>query len=321
LRYTRYWHGYNVVVAFGLRGMELRTLRQVLSSAVWVAIGMLVLAALQTGSRARRTGCILAFAAATVWAVPYFAPGLTEGPGDALLLLALAAIAAWPRMTASLGTIVPYAAGFGSTVVFFEMLTGQLPIAIAWLAAMTLAAGRDEGRTGGVAAPTIALAAVTAFGVAAAATVIAKQIMAVVLAEPQAGADFLGQLGFYMGVPESEATRPGILRPFAHLVRQSHRLTFGKVLAGYGLVAAMGLAWLAAAMRGWRERHSEHGRDVLILISAALVPVAWVFLLPRHTFIHAGFMVRMLVVPISLAPLALCWPRAQGAMAKSPIDA
>jgi hypothetical protein len=62
------------------------------------------------------------------------------------------------------------------------------------------------------------------------------------------------------------------------------------------------------AIRGWRRRHSDYGRDVLILVSAALVPAAWVFLMPRHTHIHAGFMVRMLVVPISLAPLALCWP-------------
>jgi hypothetical protein len=317
LRYARYWHGYNVLVGFALHGMELRTLRRVFSSAVWVAIGILGLAACRTGSRVRRTGFIIALAAATVWAVPYFAPGLTEGPGDALLLLGLAAIAAYPRMTIRLGTIVPYAAGFGAIVVFFEMLTGQLPTAIAWLAALTLAVGRDEERPGGVAAPTIALAAVTAFVLAAAVTVIAKQIMAVVLAEPRAGADFLAHLGLYMGMPESEPNRPGILRPFAQLVRRSHMLTFGNTSAGYGLVAATALAWLAAAMRGWRDRHSEHGRDMLILISAAFVPVAWVFLLPNHTYLHATFMVRMLVVPISLAPLALCWPPLQGAGGRS----
>ena len=311
-RYVRYWHGYNAVAAFALRGMELRSLRRMLSGAVWVAIGILALAACRSGTRVRRTGLIIALTAATVWAVPYFAPGLTEGPGDALLLLALAAIAAWPRMAVGFGTIVPYAAGFGATVVFFEMLTGQLPIAIAWLAALTLAAGRDEGRLGNVAAPTVTLAAVTAFGLAAAATVVAKQIMAALLAEPQAGEAFLTQLGFYMGVPESEGNWPGILLPFARLMQQSKMLTFGKTLAGYVLVAATGLIWLAAAIRGWCERYSERGRDVLILVSAALIPVAWVFLLPRHTYIHATFMVRMLVVPISLAPLALCWPPAHG---------
>lgn len=96
--------------------------------------------------------------------------------------------------------------------------------------------------------------------------------------------------------------------PFAQLVWWSSVLTLANKLAGYGLVAAAALAWLAAVIRGWRQRHSEHGRDVLILVSTALVPGAWVLLRPRHTDIHAGMMVRMLGVPISLAPLALCWP-------------
>jgi hypothetical protein len=307
-RYARYWHGYNVVAAFGLRVMELRDLRRVLSGAVWFAIAVLALAARRSGPRTRRTGLIIALTTATVWAVPYFAPNFTFGPGDALLLLALAGIAAWPRMTVGLGTIVPYAAGFGATVVFFEMLTAQLPVAIAWLAAMVLATGRDAGRAGDVAAPMVTLAAVTAFGLGAAVTVITKQIMAVLIAEPRAGAVFLSNLSLYMSVPESHGNWPGILIPFARLVRHSKMLTFGNTLVGYGLVAAAGLAWLAAAIRGWYGRDSEHGRDVLILVSAALVPVAWVFLLPNHTAMHAAFMVRMLVVPISLAPLALCWP-------------
>ena len=273
---------------------------------------MLALVACRSGPRTRRTGLIIALAAATVWAVPYFAPGFTHGPGDAFLLLALTAIAAWPRMTVGLGTIVPYAAGFGATVVFFEMLTAQLPIAIAWLAAMVLAAGRDEGRPGDVVAPTVTLAAVTAFGLAAIATVITKQIIAVLIAEPQAGVVFLAHLSTYMGVPESQRNWPGILLPFIRLVQQSKMFTFGNTLVGYSLVAAGGLASLAAAIRGWYKRDNEHGRDVLILVSAALVPVAWVFLLPSHTAIHAVFMVRMLIVPISVAPLALCWPPAQG---------
>jgi hypothetical protein len=319
IRYSRYWHGYNAVAAFALRHMELKHLRRALSGAVWLAIGMLAVASLRSGPRVRRTGLVIALVAATVWAVPYFGQGLATGPGDALLLLALAAIAAWPRIAVSLDTIVPYAAGFGAIVVFLEMLTGQLPIAVAWLAALTLAAARDESRPGAVGAPTVAVAAVTAFGLGAVATVATKLILAGVLAEPQAGADFATRLGLYMSVPdygsysprwmiESLANLPGILLPFARLALKSSTLTFGNSRAGYGLVAAIALSWLAAAILGWRVRHSERGRDMLILVGAALVPAAWVCLLPSHTYIHATFMVRILVVPISLAPLALCWP-------------
>lgn len=116
LRYTRYWHGYNVIAALALRRMDLRDLRRMLSDAGWMAIAVLAFVAFRSGPHARRTGLAIALTAATVWGVPYFAPGLTQGPGDALLLLALAAIAVWPRMTVSLATIVPYAAAFGAVV-------------------------------------------------------------------------------------------------------------------------------------------------------------------------------------------------------------
>ncbi|MGE5276674.1 MAG: hypothetical protein ACM3SU_06750 [Acidobacteriota bacterium] len=321
IRYSRYWHGYNVIVAFALRHMELRDLRRLLTSGVWLSIGLLALAAWRSGPRVRRTGLIIAAVASTVWAVPYFAPGLTQGPGDALLFLALAAIAARPKMAADAGRIVPYAAGFGALVVFLEMLTGKLPTAIALLAAITLAAARDENGpvVGGWPARGLALLAVTGFVLGAAATVVAKLLLAGTLVEPQASANFVARLSEYIGMPyyysrwlgPLERHLPAILYPFARMARQSHMLTYGHSRAGFGLVAATGLAWLAAAVRGWRARHSEHGRDVLFLVGAAMVPAVWVLLLPLHAYIHAPFMVRMLIVPATLGPLALCWPRAR----------
>jgi hypothetical protein len=318
-RYSRYWHGYNVIVAFALRHVELRDLRRVLSAGVWLSIGLMTLAAWRSGPRVRRAGLIIAVVAATVWGVPYFAPGLTQGPGDSLLLLALAAIAVRPRMAADPGRIVPYAAGFGAATVFLEMLTGKLPTAIALLAAITLAAARDEGvpAAGGVPPRGLALLAVAGFVFGAGATVIAKLLLAGTLVEPEASSNFLARLSEYIGMPyyysrwlgRFERHLPAILYPFARMARQSHMLTYGHSRAGFGLVAATGLAWLAAAVRGWRSRKSDHGRDVLFLVGAALVPAAWVLLLPLHAYIHAPFMVRMLLVPASLAPLALCWPR------------
>ncbi|MEP6995887.1 MAG: hypothetical protein ABI968_15290, partial [Acidobacteriota bacterium] len=194
MRYARYWHGYNALAAMALRRLELREFRRLLSAAVWGAIGALTLAAAyRSGRHVRRTGLAIAFAAATVWAVPYFARGLSQGPGDALLLLGLAAVAIWPRLTARLDTVVTFAACFGAAVVFLEMFTGQLPTALAWLAAMVLAASRNEKREGGLAAHTATLAAVTAFVLAAAATVALKQVMAL-LATSETTEAFRGHL-------------------------------------------------------------------------------------------------------------------------------
>lgn len=320
LRYSRYWHGYNVVAALGLRFLELRNLRRVLVGLVWISIAVLAAASIRSGLCVRRTGLSVALAAATVWGVPYLAPGLTQGPGDALLLLALAPIAARPRMATDLGRIVPYAAGFGAAVVFFEMLTGQLPIAVAWLAAMTLAAARDEARPSRPAPARIVLAAIVAFGVGAIATVGVKIALATALVAPQADSDFASRLGLYTRIPDWAsyspswvsgplARLPGILLPFARLVLKTNMLAFGSVRAGYGLVATAAIAWLAAVALGLRSWRSPGGQDRLVLAAAALVPAAWVCLLPSHTYIHATFMVRILVVPISLAPLALFWPR------------
>jgi hypothetical protein len=227
-----------------------------------------------------------------------------------VLLLALAGIAAWPRLTTSLSAFMPYAAGFGAIVVFFEMLTGQLPVAAAWMMTLTLAVGRDTGQLPGKRILVVALGGMAAFGFGAVVTVIAKQLLALALVETNVGEQFLSHLHFYMGVPASEEGWPGILVPLGRLVRKSNVLTYGNKSASYVLIAAAALTWIAVAIRGWQQRHSQYGLDVVILITAALIPVVWVFLLPRHTYIHAAFMVRMLVVPISLAPIAFFWPHA-----------
>ncbi len=322
MRYSRYWHGYNVVAATGLRHLELRQLRRVLSAAVWLGVGALAVASARSGRRVRCAGLVIAAVAATLWGIPWFAPGLTQGPGDAFLLFALATIAFRPEIATDPKTLVPFAAAFGAAVVFFEMLTGQLPIAIAWLAALTLAAARDEARPGGLRAPAAVLAAVVAFGLGALATVAAKLIFASVLAAPEATSDFASRLAMYRKVPEYAdygahwvpsklSNLPGIVLPFARLALKSSMLTYGSSRVGYVLLALAALAGITAAVLGWRARREERAQDRLLLVAAALVPAVWVCLLPTHTYIHATFMVRILVVPLSLAPLALFWPRAR----------
>jgi hypothetical protein len=311
MRYARYWHGYNPVAASVLRFFDLRVLRRALSAVVWLAIGILAVAAFRSGRRVRRAGLAVAATAAAFWAVPYFAPGLTQGPGDALLLLALVPLAVWPRIAMKPDTIGPYAAAFGATVVFFEMFTGQIPTGAVWLAAMTLAARRDRGPQDG-STTALVLAAVAAYGLGAAGTVILKQGLAIVVADVPAGGPFVGHLREYMQIPASQGRWPGILLPFLSLVKNARTLTYGSRLAGYGLVAANALAWIAAAALGWRSRHTERGRDVLTLVVASLIPVAWTLLFLNHTYVHAWFMVRMLVGPIALSALALSWSVGDG---------
>ena len=47
---------------------------------------------------------------------------------------------------------------------------------------------------------------------------------------------------------------------------------------------------------------------MIFLCAIGLLPALWVLVVPTHTLIHASFMVRMTVVPISMAAAALLWP-------------
>lgn len=321
-RYTRYWHGYRVPAAAGFTVSGLRELRRGLTAAVWTAILLLAFAAgLRGRGRTRQAGLLFAGAAATIWAVPYFAPGITHGPGDAFLLVGLAAVVAWPGRPMRLHTLVPLAAGFGAGVAFFEMLTGQLPLAATWLGGLVLAASLDQAERGGPersGEPTTALllpvgAALVAFVLGAAFTVGAKQALAFALADPGAAGPFRANLRLYMSWPAGEDGWPGIALPFGRLVRQSRILTYGSGAAAYALFVGAALCWVFAAVRGWQRRSSLLGRATLLLLALTLIPVAWVLLLPWHTYVHASFMARMLPAPISLSVLAAWWCARPGA--------
>jgi hypothetical protein len=306
--YSRYWHGYSVGVAVALRAMELRSLRRFLVGTVWLLLAAFTVVMVRSGRASRWVGLAIALAAALLWAVPYFDPGFTFGFGDAAVLLGLAVLAARPHLALNVATLVPYAAGFGAVVVFFEMLTGQLPVAAAWLVAVIVAARRDHASSAMPDVRVLAIAAIIAFGAGALATVAIKQVLAYVLVDPGAGTAFFSHLTLYASVPEASGGRPGILRPFIRLLQTSYVLTYGSRSGGYAAVGLIVLASMIAAARSWRGWRLQGEEDRVVLLAASLAPVVWVLVLPQHTVIHAHFMVRILVASIALAPLAACWP-------------
>jgi hypothetical protein len=306
-RYARYWHGYNPLTALALNFMGLQRFRQVLAIMVWLVISILIGVTFRLGSRTRLVGLSIGLSAALIWATPYFAPSLTHGPGDIWLILGLACFAIWPGLRIRPGAAMLFATGFGATVVFFEMGTGQLPVAAAWLIALSLALARDAKEIESNNLFLLTLAVIFGFGFGAVSTIISKQVLAALLVELSAGGQFFSNLRLYMTIPPSEEGWPGILVPFGRLIRKSDVLTYNNLAASYSLIALAAIVWLIAIWQGWRWLYRQKHFDLLILIGAALVPVVWVFLMPYHTYIHAAFMARILVVPISLAPIALFW--------------
>jgi hypothetical protein len=308
-RYGRYWHGYNALTSYALRVMELKDVRRMFSIAVWVSIIALLIVSYRASKRLRLAGMVIGLCAALFWAVPYYGPNLTHGPGDAMLLFGLSVFVLFPGWSKEIIKAVPFAAGYGAVMVFFEALTGLLPIAVTWLAALTLAANSDEMEQGGKQAVLMGLAVIAAFTFGAWLTVLIKQVLSHGLAEPESMRQFLVQLRHYTAIPVGRDGWPGYLLPFVRLVQNGFVLTYGNVTAGSILLYGVLLTWLAAGLRAYRLRKGPVGVEILALMVAALFPAAWVVILMQHTVYHAGFMVRMLVVPISLAPLAMLWPR------------
>jgi hypothetical protein len=307
-RYARYWHGYLLPTTLALQVMELRDVRRILGWGVWLAVVVLLGVALRAGTYTRLTGSFIALAALSIWAVPFFAPSLTHGPGDALLILMLAGFIVLSSRFNDFHAPVIFASAFGCAVIYFEMTTGQLPVAAVWLIVLTLAVGRDRMGVGDWEVPYLVLTTTLAFGFGAMVTILTKQVIASLFVETGVSNQFLSHLRFYMEIPDSEEGWPGILVPFGRLIRKSHVLTFYNETAGYGLLWGAAVVWIIAILRGLRQWSRRQARaDLLILVVAALIPAIWVFLLPRHTYNHAVFMVRMLVAPISLAPIALHW--------------
>jgi hypothetical protein len=61
--------------------------------------------------------------------------------------------------------------------------------------------------------------------------------------------------------------------------------------------------------------------DLMVFAAGASVVFGWVLVFPNHTFIHAGFMVRIMIMPISLGWAALAWQlSARGEAAREDAD-
>jgi hypothetical protein len=306
-RYARYWHGNNVLASIALRFMELKDYRKLLTLLVWLGILTLWIVTFKLGPSLRRTGLAICLSSTLVWAVPAFSPGLTHGPGEAFMLFALAGITVYDYRSTHLFSVVPVAAAFGALIVFFSVLTGLIPVAASWLVVLTFAARRDRQQAEGIRPPAAALITLFAFGVGVFMSVILKQLLAILLAEPTTTTQFLAQLRQYIGVPDSDGFWPGFVLPYVHLIRQSHILTYGNMVASYVSLSTLLLAWLAAVIRGLKYRYTVYGRDILFISAVALIPFIWVLFWLNHTLIHAVFMVRIFVIPYALVPLAYIW--------------
>lgn len=307
-RYTRYWHGYLPIHSVLLMFVELSTLRVILRIAVYAGLVLLILSSFREKRFLLFTGPV-SISGALFWGLPYFGPGMSHAPGDCAVMVGLACLVFWHRNFTCAKILIPFCAGFGAIVVYFEMLTGPLPVAAGLLFPCVYLLSRitSPAGTGIDHHLRLAASASIAFAIGAVITVGARGLVAVMLVQPSGLDTFVGNLGLYTRPVDSTAYVPGFLRPLGRLFRRGTVLTFGSQWGLATLYASVAFSWLLGIWLAYRRATRSSWTDLFaFVVGAAIVPL-WTVILPTHTFMHAGFMTRILIVPISLGWAAMVW--------------
>jgi hypothetical protein len=82
---------------------------------------------------------------------------------------------------------------------------------------------------------------------------------------------------------------------------------YGSRPAAVLLYAAGALAWLTAAYLAFRRPARWASCDLLALAAGVGIVVVWTWSFQTHTTLHKFWMVRMLLVPLSMGWGALAW--------------
>lgn len=307
-RYTRYWHGYIPILSTLLMFLEISSLRMILRIAVYMAVLLLLLSSIREKRLLVLTGPVF-ISGMFFWGLPYFGQGMSHALGDITVMLGIACLVFWHRSFAHASRLVPFSASFGAVIVYFEMLTGSLPVAAGLLFPTAYLISRlnnhlDVGINHHLRLATMAL---IAFAIGAVITVGVRILVAASFVQPNGLDIFAGNFGIYTQPVASASLVPGFLRPFVHLLRGGEVLTYGSERGLSVLYASVAISWFVSLWAACQNATRSGWADLsAFLIGAAAVP-AWTIILQTHTFQHIGFMTRILILPISLGWAAMLW--------------
>ena len=307
-RYTRYWHGYIPILSVLLMFLKLSTLRVVLRIVVCTALLLLLLSSFREKRFLFLTIPVF-ISGIFFWGLPYFGQGMSHALGDSVVMLGLACLIFWYRRFSQASMLIPFCAVYGAILVYFEMLTGPLPIAAGLLFPCVYLLSRltnsiDKGIDCHL---RLATSASIAFSMGTIITIGVRVLVAATLVQPSGLDAFVGNLSLYTLPIDSTTYAPGFLRPLGRLFRRGTVLTYGSSWGLAILYVSVALSWFVSMWLAYRRATSWSWADLLaFVIGAASIPI-WTVMLQTHTFMHADFMTRILIVPISLGWAAMLW--------------
>lgn len=307
-RYTRYWHGHNLLGTLYLQFTSIKNARIILKIGVFGSLLLLLLVSIRReDSRSRSLGLSIGTFGLFFWGLPYFGQAFSHAPGDTILVMGLVGLLALPRLSWDHERLALYCAIYGTLIVYFEFMTGLLPTAAGLLFPAVYAARGTEAEIESREQWLTSTLALVAFGLGAGLTVALKLGLSAAVFGPGAFDSLLENLVYYTKPASSDVPLPRVLLPFGRLYRKGTALTYGSELGANLLFASAVGSWLAAASLAAFRRGRGRPGDLFAALTGALIVVIWILLFQTHTFGHAGFMVRMMIVPISLGWASLAW--------------
>jgi len=320
--YSRYWHGYVPLTSALLAFTDVGTARQALRLFVIAALLALAATASRAGGATRIAGISVGVTGLLFWGLPYYGQGLSFAPGDALVILGIAALILWRRALASISALLVFSAAYGSLIAYMDFLTGPLPTGACLLFLFTWLARFDASRGGAPGdAWRKAFGALVAYALGAVLTVAIKQVLVLALLGPGELRSFAMNAELYTGIADVRALPSDYAGGFLTLFKYTPLLTYYSIAGGAALLLCSALAWASAAFLA--SRSSAKAKSLFLAHATAASGIAfWVLLLPVHTALH-GFMTRMLIVPFAfgwsaLALLSRPHPHSQRGSARTP---
>ena len=305
-RYTRYWNGNLPATGVLLSVAQLATVRSMLRLGVYASVVLVLLAGVAQRPLLPVMAPI-AFMGLFAWSLPSFGMGLSHAYGDASTMLGIALLVYFRQRFTPMSQMLAFSAGFGAVVCYFDMLTGALPIAAGLLYPLAYFVSRAENAPGTSASQHLryATASLIAFALGATLTLALHTALVAGLVRPHGLGGMSDNLLFYMQPVDGPVIGFGWFDTMLRLIRRGSILTGGSSTLWLALLGASAVAWSIGGALAWRSRQFLERADFFALvIGAASVPV-WVAILQTHTFVHADFMVRILLAPIALGFAAL----------------
>ncbi len=299
--YHRYWHGSKVALGLLLGFLDVGAIRQfyvLLQSLAWIA---LALAAWRTGKRTAAFMSVIVVFGVFFSGGPYYGPSIAHAPGfissTVMAALALFTSGHWrgnPRRTGILLGI------WGAVAIYFD--TSQ-PIHLVF-AGLTIALLDAEER---MVRPKAILDGWMAFCLSAVVLIVAKQLLASIVAEPQDSV--FGKFTESVVMRTTGSNTPGVAQYSFLAVWPALRDTF--FILGWGMRGASDtLTWFAAS--GWIGGAIfvivRSNKPVLFpILTVLLGTMGWYAVFNSHALTHRWFMTRPLFLLLGVGWATIAW--------------